>query len=91
MNQFNKNIRNNKKFKNYLKKENKIYIKNIMVGAIMQSSSFLRKKYQIIMHTNFYEESKKCFIENMDMLHSIRKENLTLVKRLFRKGTNCKN
>ena len=38
------------------------------------------------MHTDFYEESKKCLIENMDALHSIRKENLILVKRLFKRG-----
>lgn len=86
MNQFNKDIRINRKFTVYLQKENRIYIRNIMIGTIMQNSSFLRKKYQLIMHTDFYEESKKCLIENMDTLHSIRKENLILVKRLFKRG-----
>ncbi len=86
MNQFNKDIRINRKFTVYLQKENRIYIRNIMIGTIMQNSSFLRKKYQLIMHTDFYEESKKCLIENMDALHSIRKENLILVKRLFKRG-----
>lgn len=86
MNQFNKDIRINRRFTVYLQKENRIYIRNIMIGTIMQNSSFLRKKYQLIMHTDFYEESKKCLIENMDALHSIRKENLILVKRLFKRG-----
>ncbi len=75
----NSSIKTNNRIKYYLQRDNKIYIKNIVFGKIVKSNRLLSKKYKLIMNTNFYNESKKCLLENLNKIHTLRKENFRML------------
>lgn len=75
-------IKGNLVFRKNLKRENRIYIKNLFVFRILKNTNMIKffNKEEII------TKSKKCFYENLNSIHQVNMENLSLVKHLVKKG-----
>ena len=69
-------------FRKNLKRENRIYIKNLFVFRILKNTNMIKffNKKEII------TKSKKCFYENLNSILQVNMENLSLVKHLVKKG-----